>query len=1127
MYLTKLLIFLILLNIAFSMESYSQIVNIGKGSYLNQPPKYVPGTHNEVYPENSRPKNIYGPVMGENNVVGNKWKMINPAVTEDFRKSGKRITTNKWWSSIQFKFLGNKYSEQMFPGPLAVEAIPQGLNIGIQKNIEVWDDKTSVKNDSTNNVVNYTVSHITNGWPRVNYFGLKDMQADSTLVDDYGDWHVRAAWKQGDEIKMKATMSRGLPYVYFEDLKGNFEVKHTDGRFAMWYEDSTMLAFRSEGADKQFFVVFLPEGAKVSYTGKGDDIFFKFFFNSLEIDLNGKDYISVAMLFDQNAPVYGNEVLNKQISQYPAYSSAVDNIKLLQKHAFSFLKDTRVNWKYDEASNNVVTDFHFDMVAKEGTSTSTIMTLFPHQYNYYEGGNPTFTNLKYPSPRGWLKTIEWSSFSTVIRNPGIMPEFPKLVDKSDKFDANLYKKYVDTISLLNPDEIYSLGMDTYNDGKRFRRIAQAIEAANAVTGNDNFVNTWKSKAISRFEDWMTATNDEYNAISVAGANDTVAPGNYFLFYYNPTWQSIYGFPASFNSETEFNDHHFHWGYFIRAAVDLMILDGNELGKDENWGGMIKLLIRDIAGDYRKISEGGISDDGDPMFPKFRNWDPYMGYALASGHSAFADGNNQESSSEGQNFNSAVALFGALTGDKYYRDMGIYMFATQLTTIEEYWFDVKERNFWREERDWLKVGGQYVSPNDSAKFKYPFVGMCWDNKSDMATWFSPIPELILGINLLPYSASSVYLGRNRGWMDDAINTLTKLTKIDPWGYKPAWQNIIWQFISLANPDMAIKKFDDFRNFTNDSQLNQEDHTSPNFHNFGENGTSKLYTYYWLHTINAMGAVDTTTYTSSTPFYSVFSNLKNKQKTYTAYNPTSTNLTVTFNDGKSFEVAPYSVASSQAPIIVSKIKMNDNPVLQEVENITLEFDTVDIGSTRELLFAYHNNTDKVQTIDSVVDIINVNGFSVNYLDDIHYLPPNHTYVGVIEFTPQKNGNALDLLAFELDSGKTDPFTVLSTGYGRGGTSINEQVVDQSIPIKAYPNPTSGSINLSIESNVKTINQPLQIELLNINGTLESILYNGVVNSISDFSFDLSKFNSGVYIIRVVINGKSYIAKVALNK
>jgi len=61
--------------------------------------------------------------------------------------------------------------------------------------------------------------------------------------------------------------------------------------------------------------------------------------------------------------------------------------------------------------------------------------------------------------------------------------------------------------------------------------------------------------------------------------------------------------------------------------------------------------------------------------------------LASGHAGFADGNNQESSSEAINAWQAIILWGEATGNKTIRDLGIYLYTTEVEAVCNYWFDL--------------------------------------------------------------------------------------------------------------------------------------------------------------------------------------------------------------------------------------------------------------------------------------------------------------------------------------------------------------------------------------------------------------------------------------------------------
>ena len=96
--------------------------------------------------------------------------------------------------------------------------------------------------------------------------------------------------------------------------------------------------------------------------------------------------------------------------------------------------------------------------------------------------------------------------------------------------------------------------------------------------------------------------------------------------------------------------------------------------------MVDLLIADVAN----------ADRANAMFPYLRSFDPYSGHSWASGHGAFASGNNQESSSEALNFATGVARWGAATGQADLQDLGVYLHTIESLAVQQYWFDVDDR-----------------------------------------------------------------------------------------------------------------------------------------------------------------------------------------------------------------------------------------------------------------------------------------------------------------------------------------------------------------------------------------------------------------------------------------------------
>lgn len=103
-----------------------------------------------------------------------------------------------------------------------------------------------------------------------------------------------------------------------------------------------------------------------------------------------------------------------------------------------------------------------------------------------------------------------------------------------------------------------------------------------------------------------------------------------------------------------------------------------------------------------------------------------------------DGNNQESSSEAINAWAGLILWGEATGNARVRDLGIYLYTTEVAAVQTYWFDFKHA----------------VLAPECAK---PFASMVFGGKYAYNTWWTVEPHQIFAINMLPFTPASLYLG----------------------------------------------------------------------------------------------------------------------------------------------------------------------------------------------------------------------------------------------------------------------------------------------------------------------------------------------------------------------------------
>jgi endoglucanase Acf2 len=337
----------------------------------------------------------------------------------------------------------------------------------------------------------------------------------------------------------------------------------------------------------------------------------------------------------------------------------------------------------------------------------------------------------------------------------------------------------------------------------------------------------------------------------------------YYFAQDSSLGTFIGLPQEYNSVTNMNDHHFHYGYWIMASAHVALRDP-AWASNEKWGGMVGKIIADIA-----TEERGRAD-----FPFLRNFDPYEGHSWASGDADFDAGNNQESSSEAVNAWAGLILWGEATGNRKLRDLGIYLYTSEIASVQQYWFDLNQ---------------QVLAP----EFGKPFASMVFGGKYAYNTWWTQEPRQILGINLLPFTPASTYLGADpafiRKTMDALPGEVKNYEKNGATDGTPAdiWQDVLVSFFALADPDAALALW--------------------NRRGSVEFGDTRTRTLYWVHSLQEMGLPDFSV-TADTPLYAVFKD-KSGAPTYLAYNARDTATRVTFSTGKTMDVPARSLMRSR--------------------------------------------------------------------------------------------------------------------------------------------------------------------------------------------------------------------------
>ena len=551
-------------------------------------------------------------------------------------------------------------------------------------------------------------------------------------------------------------------------------------------------------------------------------------------------YAPVGSAWSQNGTTYTSSLNGKNywsMAYLPPSATAVATVaNEYKKYAYVFPTNTTATWTYNQNTAKLTTTFNVTTAVKEGIQTNVLLGLLPHQWSHLSSGSAQPNAYNYSSIRGEIKTLDGNMFTVENTFKGILPTLPYLDNYSAGFDpAKLDSK----IGQIENDGL-ATWTDSYNEGQVMNRLIQTARIADEmgdIQARNKMVGTIKE----RLEDWLKAESGE----------------NAFLFYYNNTWSTLLGYPAGHGQDNNINDHHFHWGYFIHAAA---FMEQFEPGWADQWGGMINLLVRDAAS----------ADRNDPLFPYLRNFSPYAGHSWANGFATFPFGNDQESTSESMQFASSLIHWGTITENNAIRDLGIYIYTTEQTAIEEYWFDINHRTF--------KPG-----------YGFSVASRIWGNGYDNQTFWTSDIAAAYGIEMYPIHGGSLYLGHNTTYVQSLWNEISAKTGILSNEANPnLWHDTYWQYLSFIDPQAAINLYDSYP----DRGL--------------KFGISDAQTYHWLHAMNALGRVNTAI-TANYPIAASF--VDNGVITYVAHNYSDTPITVTFSDGYTLGAPAHQMVSSR--------------------------------------------------------------------------------------------------------------------------------------------------------------------------------------------------------------------------
>ncbi len=626
------------------------------------------------------------------------------------------------------------------------------------------------------------------------------------LLAGHSDWAIDIAMGQGGD-RFDATIAHGSPYAWLRFSRGDARVRLPAAGERIAHADPRVLQLRVNGTP---YALYGPTGVQWEAVSATEWI--------ARLPA-GRGYLVASALPDET----------------PATQT------LLLRHAYAALKDTRVAWQVDRSNGAVRTTFTATVEMLEGEPVSTLFGLYPHHWH----ANPSVDGRlgpAYDSVRGPIKLLAASSFETIKRYTGFVPFWPGLTDapRMDELRSVMRSDLRNARRMLLEE-----GQGPYWQGKGLQRLVKMLDVFEQQGDRDG-AERILGLVKDRVEQWFSGQDRRR------------------YFHWDQAMGTVVSYPEEYFAVVQMNDHHFHYGYWIRAVAEIALRDRAWAARGR-WGDMVDLLVKDIA-----HTERGSAD-----FPFLRNFDPYEGHSWASGIGLGEWGNNQESSSEALNAWTGLILWGEVNGDAALRDLGIWLLATETEAVRHYWFDLH---------------GLVFSP----EYKNVDVSMVFGGKYAHNTWWIDDPRQITGINLLPMTTVSTYFASHPEYIKRNLAALEEEQKI--WAARgkrvdppDIWQDIFAKYLALADPQAALAAW--------------------NRWGAVELGDSRTHTLHFLLSLAEMGAPDTSI-SADTALYQVFRR-PDGRRTYLAYNAGTAPIEVRFSDGQRLSVAPGVLARAHAP------------------------------------------------------------------------------------------------------------------------------------------------------------------------------------------------------------------------
>ena len=311
----------------------------------------------------------------------------------------------------------------------------------------------------------------------------------------------------------------------------------------------------------------------------------------------------------------------------------------------------------------------------------------------------------------------------------------------------------------------------YFAGKIVDKFANVLLILNDVIKDDNYTKTALEELKTAFE--LFTNNKQYYPLmydtKFKGVTSSASQGG----------DTGLDFGAAF-----YNDHHFHYGYFVHAAAVVGQVDkkfgGSWAEDNKDW---VNNLVRDVAN----------PSEEDSFFPVSRMFDWFAGHSWAGGLFSSGDGRNEESSSEDYHFAYGMKLWGNVIGNSAMEQRGNLMISVMKRSLINYFY-FKDDN---------KNVPKEMLPNKVS-------GIFFDNKIAFTTYFggaNEYPQYVHGIHMIPMTGAAALIREQDYAKQEWEQTIKSFVD----SVDDGWLGILRLNQALFDPSSAYDFFssDDFK------------------------------------------------------------------------------------------------------------------------------------------------------------------------------------------------------------------------------------------------------------------------------------------------------------------------------